>query len=54
MDKPFQDPRKLSPKDAQEIPKWLRHFFIYAIKPAVIAVASWIDQMKEAVKEDNH
>ena len=47
----FRDPRKLSPEDAKQIPKWLRHFFIYALKPMATALASWIDQMKEATKE---
>ena len=52
MEKKFVDPRQLQPEHARQIPPWLRHFFIYAIKPAVIAIASWIDQMKEATKEE--
>jgi hypothetical protein len=42
---------KLKPAEAQQIPPWLRHFFIHVIKRCAVILVAWIDDVKEMSKE---
>lgn len=42
---------KLKPTEAQQMPPWVRHFFIHVVKRCASIVMTWCEQMQEASKE---
>ncbi len=42
---------KLQRTEVQQIPPWVRHFFLHVVKRCAVILVAWIDEMKECSKE---
>lgn len=42
---------KLQRTDVQQMPPWVRHFFLHVVKRCATILIAWIDEMKESSRE---